>query len=166
MIVRTFSSVFPYTFIVSTIHDTDTLLIGSAIPFTPDLNQIAQRMAQAEVRKDLADARVGVHSPFQLAARFRIGPREIAGFADTGPKNTDDLPIVAYRSPFDLYRDTRQDNSDLLAKHAKGIAPYLRRPDEDDPNFSSFYSQLAKAYRSFLPNGNESRVCDELANIR
>ncbi len=49
-------------------------------------------------------------SPPDLAARIRMGPDEVRSFAGPGPLHTDDLPVIAYHAPKDIYRNTRKKN--------------------------------------------------------
>ncbi len=163
-IARTFVEVFPNAYLVSTILDADLLLMGSERPIDLDFERAAGRMRQEEVHRDLADPRVGISSIYELAARFRMGPSELLPMAGRGPLHTDDLPIVAYRAPRDLYRSTREENLRLLADHSKGIAPYLVTARANaiadgaarDRLGAEFFRELAAAYRAFLPGGREA----------
>ena len=164
-IVRTFISVFPYTYLVSTIPDTDLLLIGSKTPFTLDLERAHERLQQPEIQADLADARVGINDVFDLAARIRMGPEEVRAFAGSGILHTDDLPIIAYRAPRDLYKNTRTENMTILAQYARGVGSYLEYT-EDPAQRRLILRGLAASYRRFLPNGQEARYSEELAGAQ
>ena len=161
-LVRGFSQVFPYTYLVSTIPGTDILLLGSQEPFTPDAEQMAVRLGQHEIRKDLLETWLPVSTVAELAARFRMGPQGIQSLIGTGPLHTDDLPIIAFRAPKDLYRDTSPENMELLARHASGIAPYLDIVGPVNMKRQTL-EELAAAYRAFLPGGNEAVVADRHA---
>ncbi|MFQ5656673.1 MAG: fused MFS/spermidine synthase, partial [Candidatus Methylomirabilales bacterium] len=165
-IVRTFARVFPHVYLVSTIPDTDIVLLGSKHPFPLDLGRAHRRMKQREVYQDLTDPRVGIHSIFDLAARFRMGPNEIRYFVGPGPLHTDDLPIIAYNAPKDIYRDTRKENMDLLARYARGIGPYVHGLSLSPEKRQRFFQLLASSYRAFLPGGKEAAVAERLASIQ
>jgi spermidine synthase len=162
-IVRTFADVFPHVYLVSSILETDVLLLGSLDPLPLDVERARLRMQDAVIGTDLADPRVGVESVHQLAARIRMGPSEIRSFVGSGPLHTDDLPIIAYRAPKDLYRETRKANADLLARSARGVSPYVvGLPPSRDARLA-FFSDLAAAYRAILPGGSESLVSRQIA---
>jgi spermidine synthase len=165
-IIRTFSRVFPHVYLISTIPDTDILLLGSERPFTLPLGQAHQRMKQPEIHNDLSDPRVGVHDLFDLAARIRMGPKEVRAIVGSGPVHTDDLPLILYNAPKDIYRNTRENNMVLLARYAKGIGPYLRGLANSPAERQRFFQYLADAYRSFLPGGSEAAECDRLASLQ
>lgn len=163
-LVRTFAEVFPHAYVISTIKDTDILLLGGEGALTLDLARAWGSMAAAKsVADDMADPRVGVRSLFDLLARFRMGPRDLREFAGAGPLHTDDLPLIAYRAPFDLYLETRGANMRLLALHANGIAPYLEDLTGIPMPPRAFFEMLAKSYDQFLPYGREAVVCQEWA---
>ena len=157
-VVRSFHEVFPHIYVISTITDSDILLLGSLTPIMLDPARAMRRMEQEAVAADLADPRVRIFGFPELAARFRMGPQEIATFVGPGPLHTDDLPLIAYNAPKDLYRDTRSLNIELLARHAIGLAPYAAEALETGPNARRFLQELAAAYRAFLPGGNEAIV--------
>jgi spermidine synthase len=159
-IVRTFMTVFPHCYLISTQPNIDMLLLGSKQPFTPDFEQARHRMEEPKIRADLADQRVNVRSIYDLAARIRMGPDELASLAGSGPLHTDDLPIIAYKAPQDLYRRTEESNVQLIASHATGIAPYI---SELIPERGEFFMRLADSYQDFLPGGREAQITRHLA---
>ena len=165
-IVRTFAHVFPHVYLVSTIPNTDIVLLGSETPIALDLDRARRRMSQREVRADLADSRVGIHSIFDLAARIRMGPDEVRRFAGPGPLHTDDLPVVAYDAPKDIYRNTRKKNMHLLARHARGIGPYVQGDSASPAKRRHFFQRLASSYRAFLPGGREAEVSAQLGSVK
>jgi spermidine synthase len=158
-VVRTFTHVFPNTYVISTRPNIDMLLLGSKQPFQPDLQQADQRLRQQAIRADLADPRIEIMNVFDLAARFRMGPKEMHALSGVGPLHTDDLPVVAYRAPRDLYVRTEERNMQLLAAQATGIAPYMKEMPMSTLEKEAFLGHLATAYRRFLPTGKEVQVC-------
>ena len=162
-IVRTFTQVFPYTYLISTRPNLDMLLLGAENPFNLDLEQAWQRMQIKEIREDLADPRVAIENIYDLAARIRMGPDELPALIGSGPVHTDDLPIIAYNAPKDLYRKTEDKNMDLIAKHAKGIAPYIHLTNLSTEEKIEFLKRIAFSYRKFLPGSREAEICERLA---
>jgi len=162
-IVRTFASVFPNSLLLSTIPDTDLLLVGFKGPLMLDISLAQERLQQSLIRDDLSDERVGINTFHDLAARFRMGPSDIRSFVGQGPLHTDDLPLIAYRAPRDMYTDTRESNMRELARFAQGIGPGLRNIPGTPEQRRLFFETLAAAYRRFLPGGMEAEICDQLA---
>jgi spermidine synthase len=162
-IVRTFTSVFPNSTLFSTIRNTDILLLGFKQETDMDLTRARQRMMNPEIGQDLSDSRVGITNIFELFARMRMGPQEVKEFAGPGPLNTDDLPLIVYSAPKDLYRDTRQTNMELLAHHAYGICPAFQGLASPEAGFAFLFQGLAAAYARFLPGGQELDACEQLA---
>ncbi len=164
-IVRTFAHVFPHVYLVSTIPNTDIVLMGSETPIALDMDRARQRMTAREIRDDLADQRVGIKNIYDLAARIRMGPDEVRSFVGPGPLHTDDLPVIAYNAPKDIYRNTRKKNMHFLARHARGIGPYIHGASGTPEKRRRFFQRLASSYRAFLPGGREAQVCDLLGSV-
>ncbi|MBE7443782.1 MAG: hypothetical protein HS132_00325 [Planctomycetia bacterium] len=121
-------------------------------------------MMRKEIQQDLSDPRVDIKSIYELLARIRMGPDEIRSLITSGPVHTDNLPIIAYRAPMDLYLDTRESNMQFLALHARGIGHYLTDVSNFVDKKQDFFKNLATAYRTFLPKGNESVVSEQLGS--
>lgn len=164
VMIRTFASVFPYVYLASTIPETDILLLGALHPIHFDPEMIQRRMMRKEIQQDLSDPRVDIKSIYELLARIRMGPDEIRSLITSGPVHTDNLPIIAYRAPMDLYLDTRESNMQFLALHARGIGHYLTDVSNFVDKKQDFFKNLATAYRTFLPKGNESVVSEQLGS--
>jgi spermidine synthase len=153
MLARTFADVFPHSYLASTLLRADVLLIGAGAPLAIEPEAIARRMDGA-IGEDLADPRVGVHDVWDLLARIRLGPTEVAELAGAGPLNTDDLPRVAYRAPFERFRDaqsTREANFELLSRYGRGLADSFDATPEQR-------ALLDAAWRRHLEGGRPGRV--------
>lgn len=156
ILIRTFTEVFPNTFLISTQPGVDILLLGSVTPFTLDLRRVSERLQDESLRADLADPRVQIRSMYDLAARIRLGPSELQQMVSGQRINTDDHPIIMYRAPRDLYAKTDVMNQKMLAQFARGVSPYLsKHPTEDRELNKQFYTELAQAYQLFVGPGNE-----------
>ena len=149
-IVRTFNSVFPHVYLASTMAESDVLLIGSMTPIDWGAAQLSERISRPEILADLADERVDVTSTAQLLSRVRMGPAEVRGFAGAGVLHTDELPVIAYEAPRDLYRITVAENLVLMWKHSQGIAPYLNFAGLSPAERRTLLLDLAEAYDEFL----------------
>lgn len=162
-VVRTFREVFPYAFFISTAPRLDVLLLGARKPVKFNLAEILHRMQWDGIRQDLADPRVDIHDIYDLIARFRMGPNELARFAGTGVLHTDDRPIIAYDAPKELYQNTEQANQDAINEFAAGLAPYMNLSHLPPEERVKFFTRLANAYQEYLPNGNEAGVAARIA---
>ncbi|UCE85093.1 MAG: methyltransferase domain-containing protein, partial [Deltaproteobacteria bacterium] len=163
ILVRTFADVFPHVYLASSILETDVLLLGSKEPLPLDVERAGLRLQDAQIRADLSDPRLGIESIHGVAARFRMGPSEVRAFVGPGPLHTDDLPIIAYRAPRDLYRKTGKANEEQLARSARGIGAYVVGLPAPRTARREFFSELAAAYAAILPGGGESRVSHQIA---
>jgi spermidine synthase len=162
-IVRTFVSVFPNSLLLTAVPESDLLLVGFKGPLRLDISLAMERMQQPLIRDDLSDERLGINTFYDLAARFRMDSSDIQSFVQQGPLHTDDLPVIAYRAPRDMYLDTREQNMRELARFARGIGPGLRNIPGSAEQRRLFFETLAAAYRRFLPEGMEALICDRLA---
>ncbi|UCC71304.1 MAG: fused MFS/spermidine synthase [Gemmatimonadota bacterium] len=147
VVLRTFRTVFPETFVFNTIPYSDLLLIGMVEPARIDVEELERRAGRRAIREDLR--RVGVEGAAQLLARGRLGPAELAEMAGAAPGpaplNTDDNAWIEFRAPLDLYQRTRGANQRLIDAFARGLAPYL---EADDPvALSAFRARLADEYQ-------------------
>jgi spermidine synthase len=166
MVLRTFASVFRYTYVASTIPNTDLLLLGSAAPLRIQPGPVWRRMQHRDIRQDLLDPRVAVRDASDLLARFRFGPREVERIvAAGGPIHTDDLPLLGYAAGRDVYRDTRAANMEWMKAHACGVAPYLTLSGLPPTEQLVAVSRLRVAYERFLGDGPEARRCLSLEEV-
>ena len=150
--IRSFAEVFPYTYIVVTIPNTDTLMLGSKTPITFSPNLLQERMRAAPVARDLADHRVRIRNVPELLARVWLGPEDVRQLIGTeGPLHTDDLPTIAYQAPKNLYISTRESNMRLLSRHARGVHPFIDLSSLDENEKREFLSALDRAYQAFVP---------------
>ena len=164
--MRTFARVFPHVYLALTIPDTDILLLGSKNPFPLNLERARQRLTQQDIFEDLADPRVGIQNIYDLASRILMGPDEVRRFVGSGPLHTDDLPVVAYSAPKNLYRNTRKENMRLLTHYAKGIGPYVDGFSGSPENRKHFLRRLSSSSRSFLNGGKEDELSEPLSMVK
>jgi spermidine synthase len=157
-IVRTFARVFPHVYLALTISDTDILLLGSQRPFPLNLELARRRLTHRAIHEDLADPRVGIRNIYDLASRILMGPEEVRRFVGSGPLHTDDLPVIAYSAPKNLYRNTRKENMRLLTRYTRGIGPYVDGFSGSPENRKRFFRRLTSSSRSFLNGGQEAKL--------
>ena len=162
MVLRGFLEAFPETLLATTIRDTDILLIGSKQPIGVDIDDIRKRMAEPAIAADLADERVRVETVHDLLARIRLLPGSLREFAGAGAFHSDNHPLLAYRAPFDLHRNTRAGNENQITGFATGVAPLLPLSTWTPRQRQEELEALAEAYSRFLPRGREAGFTRQL----
>jgi spermidine synthase len=106
-VVATFISVFPHATLWLA-GDGDLLLVGSADPMEPKLEQLAQPWTSGEVSADLRT--VAVTSPFGLLSMFLGADDAARRFASDAAVQTDDRMALEFSAPRALHTTARRDN--------------------------------------------------------
>ncbi|MFV1965831.1 MAG: hypothetical protein ACC628_10440 [Pirellulaceae bacterium] len=86
-------------------------LVSTKTPAVIDADRIQQRCAEPALARALGEA--GVDGPSSLLASFVAGPETLANFAGDQPLNTEDRPIIEFRTP---RLGGRLNTSDLAAE--------------------------------------------------
>lgn len=142
-LIRTFQAVFPAVLLFQT-GEGDVVLLGAAERLTLDYGRLTQRMAEPAVARDLA--RIGIDEPLDLLSTLRLGSEELAGYAGSGPLNTDDNGLIEFAAPRSLHRDTIGINLQELRQVSLGPIPYLTNVDAAGADTAAVYLGLAKRY--------------------
>jgi tetratricopeptide (TPR) repeat protein len=95
VITRTLLEVFPDT--TMWLHGYYLAFVSTTQPAVWDAEQIQRRFADRPMREALDQA--GLDSPLGLLASFIAGPPALGRFADGQPLNTEDRPIIEFRTP-------------------------------------------------------------------
>lgn len=112
MIVKTFRQSFPHATLWRTLRG-DYLLVGARSPLRIDYALLERRIAaSARVREDLAS--IWVASPLDVLTLFFLDETDLGGFAHGASENSDDRPLLEFRAPLALYRETTDENHRLL----------------------------------------------------
>ncbi len=105
-ILRSFSEVFPYTYVFSAEDlSSDVIMVASNHPLTLDLAQLRKNFADPTLNKELK--RGGISSAEDLIAQLLLTPDEIPAFTAGSPINTDDNALIEFNAPRDLLGSTR-----------------------------------------------------------
>ena len=99
-VVRTFAEVFPHTSLWQSSHD--TLLIGSVAPVAMELPDLERRLAQAEVKRQLAP--LGLDDPIAFAAELGMDDAGVRRYAQGARLNTDDNLHLEFSTPLNIGR--------------------------------------------------------------
>lgn len=98
ILLKTFSTVFPETFIFRPGSAGELLLIGSREPLKLDIAKIERRLANhAEQKKDLD--RIGLPSAVDIVGQLLLVPEDVKRFTQYYPVNTDDNMLIEYGTP-------------------------------------------------------------------
>jgi len=148
-VIKTFSRVFPYTYIAVTIVDTDLLLIGSKQPIELDLDAMASRISRNSVSADLADPAVGIHSIEELLARIWLIPDDIPDLVADARLHRDDWPFLMYEAPLHRFVGNRQLNMEMIAGAASGLTGLVEDAsgDPEEKNLEAMH----QAYSHYVP---------------
>ncbi len=118
-IVRSFRSAFPHAALWA-LNDSDFLLLGSPSPI--EVSEAVVRANYERVRSDLEG--VYVQDLYSILSMFMIADDDLDRFAGDAVMNTDDFPVLEFRSPQFIYANTTDEN--LRAVHA--VEPRMPTP--------------------------------------
>jgi spermidine synthase len=114
-IVRTFTSVFPNG-TAWMVNDNDVLMVASAGPVVPLLDNIARHWSRGNAAADLAE--VGATEPFHLLSLFSAGPGELARYAAGADLLDDDRMRLEFSAPRELHNASAGENDATFASIA------------------------------------------------
>ncbi len=114
-VVATFASVFPHG-TLWLVGEGDLLLLGSALPFAPRLQTMAEAWRRPGVAEDLLPQ--GVVEPFGVLSTYLGGDDTIARFRGDAAVQTDDRMGLEFTAPRALRTSTRRDNVERLQSAA------------------------------------------------
>lgn len=95
VLTRTLLEVFPHT--TMWLQGYYLAFISTSQPVVWDAEQIKSRFSDRVMREALD--RAGLDSPFGLLATFVAGPKALGHFAEGQPLNTENCPIIEFRTP-------------------------------------------------------------------
>ena len=131
MILKEFQRKFPE--VTAWVTGSDLMLIGTREPQKLDVGRIASiSQGDPSIMKDYRD-HLNMARPEGVLAYYVASTEEIRKFAQTDRRNTDDLPLLEFHAPRQLFTDTRNLNLDLLYELKGGlIPPNTEVPDHED----------------------------------
>ncbi|HXV75679.1 MAG TPA: fused MFS/spermidine synthase [Candidatus Polarisedimenticolaceae bacterium] len=142
-IIAAFRAAFPNVMLFETIDGIDLLLLGSDDPLELDLDALAGRMTELDVKMDLA--RVGMRHPIDVVSMFRLGTGEIDALTAGAPRNTDDNARVEFSAPKTLGVSTVVENLEMIRAHRADPLDYLVPPPTDPIDRDRLRMGLAEA---------------------
>jgi spermidine synthase len=129
ILLRSFSSVFPYTYVFAAEDlSSDVIMVAANHPLVLDVARLRRNFDHPTLSAELR--RGGVSSAEDLIAYLLLTPDELPAFTAGAPLNTDDNALIEYAAPRDLLGTFRYD-------------PYLARVYGTDWPYGRFEHNLA-----------------------
>jgi tetratricopeptide (TPR) repeat protein len=145
IIIKTFGAVFPH--VTAWFAFNDMILIGSEEPLQIDFANLKKRIDQPGIAQDLREA--AVDDAYDFLANYLFDEREISEIGEGLPLNTDDYPIIEYRTPRAVMKPTEYGNVNyFLGKRVAefpGIVDMRSLPPAESDHF---YSRMRKQFRA------------------
>ena len=101
----------------------DLVIMGTKTSRLLDYARLEERLRRAEVNADLGLN--NLNTPISLLGRFMLGEEEIRRFTADADINTDDHPVIEFRGPRSIGRDTRPANLDNLTAYLANTSRYV-----------------------------------------
>ncbi|MSP61100.1 MAG: hypothetical protein EXR72_12295 [Myxococcales bacterium] len=147
-ILRTFSEVFPYTYVFSAEDlSSDVIMIATNHPLRLDRAHLQRNFLDPTLRAELA--RANVKSVEDLFAYVLLTPDEIPAFTAGAATNTDDNALIEFSAPRDLLGYMRYD-------------PYLARVYGSDWPYGHFDAYLTGLGEGAERGKSEGRIAESL----
>lgn len=146
MIVNTFRSAFPHSHLWFS-SESDILLIGKNDEIKIDYQIISERMAKFPViSADLE--RFSLNHPASILGCYLLGEEDVRKFTMLSELNTDDLPLLEFSAPKNLYLYSlaRKVNFDGLLRYKTFLLPPLINFEPDEFRTSDFFYHLGISY--------------------
>jgi len=164
LVLRTFSSVFPYTEVWDA-RNGDIIMLGSLQPWRAGPDVFRQGFAINRVRTDMA--MINIKSPEALLARQVASQRTGFAIAGEGPMQSDMFPILEYAAPEAFFmsagsrmleRYDERTQQQLLAPPEKRAALRSLSAPEAQYVFSDFSTMSGELYGCLFGNLSSNNV--------
>lgn len=127
-IVRTFRQNFKYTLMWLTYQDAE--IVGSNSPILIDEAELARRMAEPEIARDLKRVMMGTAEDF--LSYFVMGTAGMRAYGDGGTVNTDDNLFIEFSAPRSIGNASLMGkNAAIISRYRESILPYLVTPRDE-----------------------------------
>lgn len=166
-VLKAFQSVFPETMLWKT-EKGDSVMMGSKVPLRVAYGELKRRLAQPEIRDDLA--RIGIDSVSELLSHIIMGKKGLGRFTEGAVLHTDDNALVEFAAPRALAgADVFQwDLMEAMERQREADLEFLERGTEDQAEMDAVKRQTAdfitasgevfKSYFYFNKGENELRL--------
>lgn len=120
-LIKTFASVFEHSSLWYS--HSDLVILGSKKPQVFSYAKWDEKLRLPQINADLKQS--NLDTPLLLLRRLLLGEEEIKRFTQDADINTDDHPIIEFRGPRSIGRDTRPANLDNLASYLANTSRYV-----------------------------------------
>lgn len=158
-VVRSFIAVFPEATLWTTGTPGDLLLMGGQEARVP-VARLGRRIQESAIFGSPPESD-WMPSADVVLARLVMGPDDLARFAQLGPPNTDDLPVLEFSAPRSLYApQSYKHNAEALAAVLTQPPTEWMEADASRPLDADFVARLvhARLGADFAPLDEGSRI--------
>jgi spermidine synthase len=120
-LINTFNSVFEHSSLWYS--STDLVIMGSKRPLIIDYAKLERMLQDPVIAADLELSHMG--TPPTLLGQLLMGNEEIREYAANSQINTDDHPIIEFRGPSSIGKNTRGDNLESILPHLSRTSDYV-----------------------------------------
>jgi spermidine synthase len=143
-LLKTFTQAFPASSLWEISTGGDYLLLGGMREFKIDLPRLEHRLAQPEIKADLA--RIGRDNIYSILGIFVMDGAEASLYAKDAAVHTDDNNLIEFRASQDLYLPVRTDKLlEGLAPHRKPIIPLVSNWGRDREEYENTLQRVYQA---------------------
>ncbi|MBW2644906.1 MAG: fused MFS/spermidine synthase [Deltaproteobacteria bacterium] len=144
MIVNTFRSIFTHSQVWFS-SKSDILLIGKNNEIKIDYRVISERLASfPEIRADFE--KYSFDHPFSILGCFLLGEEDVQKFTILSELNTDDLPLLEFSAPKNLYLHTADKNFQGILRYKTSSLPPLTNVESMELQTFDFYYHTGRSY--------------------
>jgi hypothetical protein len=127
-LLRSFREVFPHTSVwfMNSLATDFLIVVGTPGVLDIDLDRLRQRMLQPGVYEDLQIA--GLADPCRLLFTFLGGEEDLTAYLGSGPRNTDDRPVLSYSTYGSNFQLTIAGNLLCLLSCRGDVGRFVKHP--------------------------------------
>jgi spermidine synthase len=114
-ILKTFSEVFPNTYIFSNVNDTDLFLVGTLNNDTIfDFKEIERKLQNKKIQDELT--RISINDPYEFLSFFVATNKEIEKMVSDSEIHSDNRPFLEFSAPKTVYQLVDEKSSETILK--------------------------------------------------
>ena len=171
-LLRSFASVFPYSYVFAAEHrSSDVLLIAAKRPLALDVERLRRNFSSAFPQLKAELHRAGVDQPEEVLADLLLVPDELPAYTAGAALNTDDNARIEFRAPRDLLGYLRNDltvarpygNEWPYGRFERYIENHGPAVGPESTQRAAFYARLGRA---LLSHGKREAATRVLARSR
>jgi len=114
-VLKTFSEVFPNTYIFSNVNDTDLFLVGTLNDETIlDFKEAERKLQNKKIQEELT--RISINDPYEFLSFFVATNREIEKMTSDSEVHSDNRPFLEFSAPKTVYQLVDERSSETILK--------------------------------------------------